>query len=117
MTDDPKSAFEFDPLPGDTAKPPEPTPPVKRGRPAKPERKNKRGHRPRGRVVIPPGSNAMAETQAGTKAAVDVALGRGRKKRNSKIAPTSEIVFIRQMMALTESARKKVLAALNEIFG
>lgn len=114
MTDDPKPAFEFDPLPGD------PNAPASEKPLAKDKKKTERKKRGPRRVVVPPGSNAMAEAQAGTKAAVDAALGRvaksERKKHTSKPERPPEFSFIKQFMELTEATRKRVLAALNEIF-
>jgi len=131
MTDETKPAFEFDPLPGDSPAEgglggpgglPKPEEPAaggqverpKRGRPAKagkPERK-KRGPR---RVSV-------ATTDPQTAAPETVVPTTGpqkpeRKKRQPKSDLPPEYAIIRQMLDMSESVRKRVMAALDKVFG
>ena len=125
MTDDPKTTFEFDPLPGDApaSAMPAPTEPApKRGRPAKPERKSKRGPRrvrasPCDPQPITPLQEVFKATQEeGVKAAVADMYKKPRKKREPKADLGPEFGFIKQFMELPEPTRKRVLAVLNKVF-
>jgi hypothetical protein len=106
--------FDFDPLPGDQPAAEQPAEaPVERKKRG-PKKGSKRGPRRVSSAIIPPGSNAMAKAQKGTKAAVDAVMGRPHKPAED-LPP--EYVFIRQMMKLTEADRARVLVALNKVFG
>lgn len=105
--------FEFDPLPGDAPAPamPAPTEPApKRGRPAKPERKSKRGPR----RVVP--TNAIQTPPAAENVLTNDVQKPPRKKREPKADLGPEFGFIKQFMELTEPTRKRVLAVLNKVF-
>ena len=116
MTQDPKTVFEFDPLPGESvpvAGTMTPGEPKKRGRKpkepkaAKPERK-KRGPR---RV------QTAAEPLAPVAEAIAAQPVKTRKPRQPKTELPIEYTFIRQLMAFTEPTRQRVLAALKTVFG
>lgn len=121
MTDDPKTTFEFDPLPGDAAaEPPKPTEPVpKKQKAVKPERKKKRGPRrvePQAAAPILTGMQE-ARIESGFHEGAATAPKPSRKKREAKADLAPEFDFIRRLMAETEPTRRRIMAVLNKVFG
>ncbi len=111
MTDDPKTTFEFDPLPGDTRTnqgEANVVAPKKQGRKPKPEKKERKKRGPR-RVQAPMELIPVAAIVAEQPLAKKI-----RKRREHKDLP--ELSFIQLLMHLTEKQRKRVMFALNKIF-
>lgn len=128
MTNDPKTAFEFDPLPGDLPGDAvkqgsdEPTviaaPEKKRGRKpkaVKPERK-KRGPRRVQASATEPITITDLTAHVAAVAEHQKKIRKPRKHHGGKSAPI-EYDIIGQIMLLSLAQRRRVLAALNKVFG
>lgn len=127
MTDETKpTTFEFDPLPGDSlggpGGVPKPDSPAeggqverpKRGRPAKAGKVERKKRGPRRVAVATTGPQLEASSAA---VATTGSQKPERKKRQPKSDLPPEYAIIRQMLDMSESVRKRVLAALDKVFG
>lgn len=119
MTDDTKTTFEFDPLPGDAKPAAVETAPTKperkrRTKPAKPERK-KRG--PRRVQPAEPLAQLAAIVTNTPRAGESAEQTKARTRRRTVAEQPVEYAFIRQLLDMTEPTRKRVLAALKGVFG
>ena len=123
MTQDPKTVFEFDPLPGESvpvAGTMTPGEPKKRGRKpkepkaAKPERKKRGPRRVQDAVQE---RAALVEQQAAATANItaNLAVKKTRKPRTKKV-DGAEFEIVRQLLRLTEKQRKRVLGILTKVF-
>ncbi len=124
MTQETKpNVFEFDPLPSD--KPESPIvdeAPTKRGRKPKAEKKERKKRGPRRVQTATEPLGATLAVDDGRRATVaDLALPlkktrKPRKHHGGKSTPV-EYEIIGQIMLLSMAQRRRVLAALNKVFG
>ena len=119
MTQDPKTVFEFDPLPGEQVPAAEtmtPGEPKKRGRKPKEPKVTKPERKKRGPRRVQAQSNVLLQDPI---IAVQVPAveqpKKTRKPRRAKADPP-ELFFIQRMMHLSEKKRKHILDVLNKIF-